>query len=187
MPPKQRKMAIVGSRSVGKSSLTVQFVDGLFVDSYYPTIENTFSKVIKHKGQDYAVEIVDMAGQDEYSILNSKHFIGIHGYMLVYSIASRQSFETIKTLRDKILNQLGTEWAPMVVVGNKNDLRPDQRQISTEEGQRLAEEFKCSFTEASARMNTNVALAFERMVAEIEKSSNPKEPLGDSGNKCMLM
>ena len=47
----------------GKSSLTVQFVDGHFVDSYYPTIENTFSKVIKHRSQDFATEIVDTAGQ----------------------------------------------------------------------------------------------------------------------------
>lgn len=89
-PPKQRKIALVGSRSVGarvlpfvlplrmhvlrdrrltklpllgKSSLTVQFVDGHFVDSYYPTIENTFSKIIKYKNQDYATEIIDTAGQ----------------------------------------------------------------------------------------------------------------------------
>ncbi len=48
---------------LGKSSLTVQFVDGHFVDSYYPTIENTFSKVIRHRSQDYATEIVDTAGQ----------------------------------------------------------------------------------------------------------------------------
>lgn len=44
--------------------------------------------------------------QDEYSILNSKHFIGIHGYMLVYSIASMQSFEMVQVIRDKILNHL---------------------------------------------------------------------------------
>lgn len=89
-PPKQRKIAIVGSRAVGtsrrvacatftckpqhaarsilttttgKSSMTVQFVDGHFVDSYYPTIENTFSKMIKYKNQDYATEIIDTAGQ----------------------------------------------------------------------------------------------------------------------------
>ena len=49
--------------AIGKSSLTVQFVDGHFVESYYPTIENTFSKVIKYKGQEYATEIVDTAGQ----------------------------------------------------------------------------------------------------------------------------
>ena len=73
----------------------------------------------------------------------------------------------------------------MVVVGNKNDLRPDLRQIPIEEGQKLAEEFKCSFTEASARMNTNVTLAFDKMVHEIEKPVNPKEPPSES--KCMLM
>lgn len=105
-----------------------------FVESYYPTIENTFSRIIKYNGQDYATEIVDTAGQvcpypyfpsrgapasvsslthydyryvqDEYSILNSKHFIGIHGYIIVYSVTSRQSFEMVKTIRDKILNHL---------------------------------------------------------------------------------
>jgi hypothetical protein len=44
--------------------------------------------------------------QDEYSILNSKHFIGIHGYMIVYSVASKQSFEMARIIRDKILNHL---------------------------------------------------------------------------------
>ena len=44
--------------------------------------------------------------QDEYSIMGSKHFIGIHGYMLVYSVASRQSFETVRVIIDKILNHL---------------------------------------------------------------------------------
>jgi GTPase SAR1 family protein len=47
----------------GKSSITVQFVDGRFVESYYPTIENTFAKVIRYKGQDFATEIIDTAGQ----------------------------------------------------------------------------------------------------------------------------
>lgn len=49
--------------AAGKSSLTVQFVEGHFVESYYPTIENTFSQVIKYKGQEFATEIVDTAGQ----------------------------------------------------------------------------------------------------------------------------
>ncbi|EKG15886.1 Ras GTPase [Macrophomina phaseolina MS6] len=184
-PPKQRKIAIVGSRSVGKSSLTVQFVDGHFVESYYPTIENTFSKVIRYKGVDYATEIIDTAGQDEYSILNSKHFIGIHGYMIVYSVASKQTFEMARIIRDKILNHLGTEWVPLVIVGNKSDLRPEQRQVTAEQGKALAEEFKCAWTEASARYNENVSKAFDAMIGEIEKSQNPGEPTG--GNKCTVM
>ena len=55
----------------GKSSLAVQFVDGHFVDSYYPTIENTFSKTIRHKGQDFSTEIVDTAGQVSQETPNS--------------------------------------------------------------------------------------------------------------------
>ncbi|KAL1975320.1 hypothetical protein VTN31DRAFT_3712 [Thermomyces dupontii] len=184
-PPKQRKIAIVGSRSVGKSSLTVRFVDHHFVESYYPTIENTFSCTIKHKGQEFATEIVDTAGQDEYSILNSKHFIGIHGYMIVYSVASRQSFEMVSVIRDKILNHLGAEWVPIAIVGNKSDLKPEQRQVSLEEGRQIAEQFNAAFTEASARNDYNVAKAFDLMIGEIEKAQDPGQPT--AGGKCVVM
>ncbi|KAM0223666.1 hypothetical protein ACHAQD_003306 [Fusarium lateritium] len=186
--PKQRKVAIVGSRSVGtsgKSSLAVRFVDGHFVDSYYPTIENTFSKMIKYKGQDYSTEIVDTAGQDEYSILNSKHFIGIHGYMLVYSVSSLPSFEMVQVIREKILNHLGTESVPIVIVGNKSDLRPEQRQVTPEDGQKVSEKIQCGWTEASARYNENVGKAFELLIGQIEKAQNPGEAPAKSN--CILM
>ena len=58
---KSRKIADV--KQTGKSSLAVQFVEDHFVESYYPTIENTFSKIIKYKGQDFSTEIIDTAGQ----------------------------------------------------------------------------------------------------------------------------
>lgn len=65
MAPKQRRIAVLGFRSVGKSSLTIQFIEGQFVDSYEPTIENTFTKNMKVKGEEYQVTLVDTAGQDE--------------------------------------------------------------------------------------------------------------------------
>ena len=74
---------------------------------------------------------------------------------------------------------------PIVIVGNKCDLRPEQRQVTAEEGKQLAAECKCAWTEASARYNENVAKAFELMIAEVEKSQNPSEPTG--GNKCLVM
>jgi GTPase SAR1 family protein len=73
----------------------------------------------------------------------------------------------------------------MVIVGNKSDLKTEQRQVTTSEGQKLAEQFKCSFTEASARFNTNVTEAFTLVISEIEKSQNPNEPTG--GGKCEVM
>lgn len=109
-PPKVRKIALLGSRSVGKSSLTLQFIEGHFAETYYPTIENSFTKILRYKGVEYATEIIDTAGQDEFSILNSKHAIGIHGYVLVYSLSSRQSFEMCSIIHDKILNITGLDW-----------------------------------------------------------------------------
>lgn len=118
-------------------------------------------------------------------------------------MASRQSFDMVRVIRDKILNHLvsispltrvfllsaevrqGADYVPLVVVGNKSDLKPEQRQVSLDEGRQLGEEFRCAFTEASARLDYNVGKAFELMIGEIEKSQNPSQPTG--GNKCALM
>lgn len=72
-----------------------------------------------------------------------------------------------------------------MIVGNKSDLRPEQRQVTPEEGKQLAAECKCAWTEASARYNENVAKAFELMIAEVEKSQNPSEPPNNGG--CHIM
>jgi len=79
----------------------------------------------------------------------------------------------------------GTESVPIVIVGNKSDLRPEQRQVSTEEGKKLSEKYLCGWTEASARYNENVAKAFELLVGEIEKSQNPGDPSDSKG--CAVM
>jgi Ras family protein len=74
---------------------------------------------------------------------------------------------------------------PIVIVGNKSDLRPEQRQVTPEDGKKLADKIQCGWTEASARYNENVGRAFELLIAQIEKSQNPGEA-PDKGN-CQLM
>lgn len=126
--------------------------------------------------------------------------------MLVYSVSSNPTFEMVQVIRDKILNHLvhppslpqtpkqkltppppkqGTDSVPICIVGNKSDLRPEQRQVTAEEGKQLAERYKCAWTEASARYGENVSRAFELLIGEIEKSQNPNEP--PANGKCELM
>ncbi|XP_030405899.1 GTP-binding protein Rheb isoform X2 [Gopherus flavomarginatus] len=150
MPPsKSRKIAILGYRSVGKSSLTIQFVEGQFVDSYDPTIENTFTKLITVNGQEYHLQLVDTAGQDEYSIFPQTYSIDINGYILVYSVTS------IKRI-------------PIMLVGNKKDLHME-RVISYEEGKALAESWNAAFLESSAKENQTAVDVFRRIILEAEK------------------
>ncbi|XP_040551321.1 GTP-binding protein Rheb isoform X4 [Gallus gallus] len=133
----------------GKSSLTIQFVEGQFVDSYDPTIENTFTKLITVNGQEYHLQLVDTAGQDEYSIFPQTYSIDINGYILVYSVTS------IKRI-------------PIMLVGNKKDLHME-RVISYEEGKALAESWNAAFLESSAKENQTAVDVFKRIILEAEK------------------
>lgn len=53
------------------------------------------------------------------------------GFLLVYSITSRQSFEEILTFQQQILRVKDKDYFPMIVVGNKADLE-GEREVSTE-------------------------------------------------------
>lgn len=58
-----RKVALLGFRAVGKSSLTSAFVTGVFSETYDPTIESTQHKTIRFRKVHFATDIVDTAGQ----------------------------------------------------------------------------------------------------------------------------
>ncbi|XP_065159373.1 GTP-binding protein Rheb homolog [Atheta coriaria] len=170
MSCKQRKVVIMGYRSVGKSSLSIQFVEGQFVDDYNPTIENTFTKRARFNSQDYELKVIDTAGQDEYSLITSQYGIDIHGYVLVYSVTSNKSFEVIKSLYAKLLDITGKVDLPIVLVGNKTDLHK-QRAISPEQGRKLAEEWKAVFLETSAKHQEDVLDIFNVLLREIERTN----------------
>ena len=73
-----------------------------------------------------------------------------------------------------------------MIVGNKSDLRPEQRQVSLADGKKLAEELGCGFVEASARYNERVDKAFEGMIVEIEKGQEAGQPK-EGNSKCAVM
>ena len=72
-----------------------------------------------------------------------------------------------------------------MLVGNKSDLRPEMRQVTLADGQKLAQELGCAFVETTAKYNDNVAKAFEGMITEIEKAQEVKS--SGSGSKCLVM
>ncbi|XP_035486348.1 ras homolog, mTORC1 binding like 1 [Scophthalmus maximus] len=181
--PKYRKIAVIGYRSVGKSSLTIQFVEGQFVDSYDPTIENTFNKMVSVNGQDFNLQLVDTAGQDEYSIFPQSHSMDIHGYVLVYSVTSMKSFEVVQVLHDKLLDMVGKIQVPTVLVGNKKDLHME-RVIKPEEGKKLADSWGAAFMESSAKENETAVEVFKRIILEMEKADGNSAP---EVKKCAVM
>lgn len=182
---KERRIAIMGFRSVGKSSLAIQFVQGQFVDYYEPTIECTFNKTVNVRGNQYDLHLVDTAGQDEYTIFPAEYSVDVHGYVLVYSIDSPHSFEVCKNIHEKLMDLVGLSKVPIVLVGNKSDLHTDRR-VTLEQGKRLAEEMKAVFIETSAKENQNVEDIFKKVIAQMESIDGVSGD-GEANGKCLMM
>jgi len=160
---------VVGAGGVGKSALTVRFIQGNFVEKYDPTIEDSYRKLVEVDGTACMLDIMDTAGQEEYSALRDQYMKTGQGFVLAYSITTTTSFEAATKLRTQILRiKEDNQDIPIMLVGNKLDLE-EERQVTTEQGRALAQKFNCGFIEASAKTNTNVKEIFFELVRMINR------------------
>lgn len=160
---REYKLVVVGGGGVGKSALTIQLVHSHFVDEYDPTIEDSYRKQVVIDDRVTILDILDTAGQEEYSAMREQYMRTGEGFLLVYSVTSRNSFEELITYYQQIQRVKDVEYIPVVVVGNKSDLETE-RQVSFDEGASLAKQLNAPFLETSAKQAINVEDAFYTLV-----------------------
>jgi len=73
-------------------------------------------------GETCLLDILDTAGQEEYSAMRDQYMRTVEGFLLVFAVNSAKSFEDIGTYREQIKRVKDAEEVPMVLVGNKCDL-----------------------------------------------------------------
>ncbi|KAJ3439663.1 ras-like protein rasd [Anaeramoeba flamelloides] len=162
------KIVVVGGGGVGKSALTIQLVQNHFVDVYDPTIEDSYRRQVVIDEETCLLDILDTAGQEEYSAMRDSYMREGEGFLVVFAINSRNSFDEVSSFREQITQAKDSDEVPMMIVGNKNDLE-NERQVSQGEGTDLAKSFNSPFIETSAKTRTNVEEAFFGLVREIRK------------------
>lgn len=181
------KIVILGEGGVGKSALTIQFVNNHFVTDYDPTIENSYRKQITVDDSTLMLDILDTAGQEEYSAMRDQYIRSGQGFIVVYSIISRSTFEKITEFREKILMVKDEDDFPIVLLGNKCDLETD-RVVSKDEGMALGKSFGVPFFETSAKNKVNITESFEAVVREIKRwngegtNNDANSPAGGNAN-----
>lgn len=188
------KLVVFGSGGVGKSSIVLRFVTDTFSSEYLPTIEDCYRKTCTVDKKTAFLDILDTAGQEEYNALRDQWVQEGRGFLLVYSITSRQTFEEIPGFRDRILIVNEDEAVPMVLVGNKCDME-DDREVSTEDGKARAAEYGIPFHECSALKSINCNEVFSSAVREIRRlddtvAEQQQQSKGKSGgffSHCLIL
>ena len=145
------------------------------MEEYDPTIEDSYRKQAVVDGNTYLLEILDTAGQEEFTALRDQWIRECEGFIIVYSINSLPSFKQVEVFKKQIVRVKDKDQLPMMLVGNKCDLE-DEREVSTAQGTDLAEKLGCQFKEASAKTRINVEEAFYDLVRAIRKFKNPTPP-----------
>ncbi|CAE6465137.1 unnamed protein product [Rhizoctonia solani] len=185
----QWRVTALGDGAVGKTSIAVQFTLHSFTgksailqcwhddanaallicpspEAYDPTIEDAYRKQTMVDGSVCHIEIVDTAGQEEYSTLRDQWVREGQGFILVYSITERRSFERMETFRQALLRAKSRQPPLFILVGNKCD-QTYERQVLKQEGENLAQQWGCEFIETSARTGQNIEKLFVHLIRSL--------------------
>lgn len=182
------KLVVVGAGGVGKSALTIQLIQNHFVEEYDPTIEDSYRKQVVIDGETCLLDILDTAGQEEYSAMRDQYMRTGEGFLLVFALNNSKSLEDIETYREQIKRVKDSDNVPMILVGNKSDLQ--SRTVDPKFGADIAERrYGVPYVETSAKTRAGVEDAFFQLVREIRvareqnmSKSKSKKNKSKSGN-----
>ena len=162
------RICLIGNICVGKTSLLARYADNSFKESYANTIGVDFRVItLKYKDIIAKVHIWDTAGNERFKSITINYYRSSHGFIYVYDITSKESFENLDMWINLTNENCGTN-AINFLVGNKSDLEKE-REVTKEEGEEFAKKYDLIFIETSAKNNDNVHKAFIQLFQEIVK------------------
>ena len=179
------KLAVLGQTLVGKSALTYRFISDKFPTEHDTTIEDQYKINTTIDEHNCRLEILDTAGQDDYQSVLDTWINFAEGFVLVYSIDDRESFESLKDKYDRVVKNKSDDVYSVIIVGNKCDLE-DKRKVTKEEGESYAKSKGVDFMEVSALKTINVKETFVKLAHNLlEKKVTQKTEAG--GDKCCII
>ena len=148
------KYIIIGDSGVGKSCILLQFAQNEFDHNKENTVGVEFgNKVVSVSGTKVKLQIWDTAGQEQFKSITRSYYRAVSGALLVYDVTDAETFSNVKNWLEEARVNANPELVIMLC-GNKIDKY--DRQVSTEEGRKLAEENNIMFIECSAKERINI-------------------------------
>jgi Ras-related protein Rab-11A len=173
-------VVLVGDSGVGKSNLLSRFTKGEFYEETKSTIGVEFAvKSVSVENKTIKAQIWDTAGQERYRAITSAYYRSAVGAMLVYDISKKDTFDNIERWLTE-LRQHADSNITIMLVGNKSDLK-HLREIPEDRATSFCEEHGLNLVETSAKDNSNVEFAFQKLITEIYHEIIRKNVLDNDG------
>ncbi|KAJ3394494.1 GTP-binding protein [Lobulomyces angularis] len=161
------KLLIVGDSNTGKSSLLLRFCDDTFTPSFITTIGIDYKiKTIELDGKKIKLQIWDTAGQERFQNVTRAYYRSAMGVLVTYDVTDIKTFNNIDNWMRQIEKNTNGDLCRMLI-GNKCDLL-EEKHVSKEQGQRLADTYNIKFLETSAKSDIAVEEAFLTLAKEIK-------------------
>ena len=184
------KVVVIGTAGVGVTAITVQFVENHFVESYDPTIDDSFEKMMNFHDHDIKLNILDVIYDDEDESSTSKqtNLLNVDGFIVVFSVCDPTSFQILDKIISYIKCSLQKSNRPIIVCGNKIDM--NEREVSTDEATEFCKEKGLLYFETSAKTNTDIERAFieliEMMKVQNNKNKNNNNARDQNESCCII-
>ena len=164
---KPLSVVVLGKGVVGKTSLIYRFVKDAFPEAHDPTIEDNYKAMVEINNESIEIQIVDTAGEEDYQNMLDQWIDVADGFLLVFAINDKESFNALKGKYDRIMKVKGSN-CPIILVGNKCDLE-SSREVQEAEAKELAQSWNCEYVETSALKEINCKTPFISLSSKLVK------------------
>ncbi|KAH7949930.1 hypothetical protein HPB49_017139 [Dermacentor silvarum] len=128
------------------------------------------NKVVTVDDYKVKLQIWDTAGQERFRSVTHAYYRDAHALLLLYDVSNKTSFDNTRAWLGEI-NEYAQDDVVIMLIGNKADIMQD-RQVRTEDGERLSREYGVAFMETSAKTGCNVELAFMAVARELKQRAS---------------
>uniref|UniRef100_A0A7E4UXC9 Rho family GTPase n=1 Tax=Panagrellus redivivus TaxID=6233 RepID=A0A7E4UXC9_PANRE len=165
---KSIKLVVVGDAFVGKTSLLMAYTKQTFAENYETTIYENWAVTLNVDQTRYTMNLIDTAGQEEYSHLRCLGYPHTDVFLLCFSLIDRASLENCENVWLPEIRKYVQEDVPIILVGTKYDLAEEKQgdnTVNIKEAEAKAIQLGCvAFLACSALTHRGLKRVFDEAI-----------------------
>ena len=162
------KISLLGDKNVGKTSIVTAYTQNEFSLTTLSTIgiDTSITKKI-FDNVEYTFKIFDTVGQEKFNSISTTTIQMAVGFFMVFAVNNKESYERLVNWINYFEDYVNLEEKVLFIIGNKTDVKPEERKVTKEEAEEIAKSKNAKYFETSALTRKGINEAFEEMFKDV--------------------